>query len=80
MASSLPVTVHAVRSALALKAATHAYLYAGAVKHEAHQLLLPDAAEDNIPNRGSEPKIFASEYLESTIMQVNGHLSMPVPV
>lgn len=49
MASSLPVTVPAARSALALKAATHAYLYAAAVKHEAHQLLLPAAAEDNIP-------------------------------
>jgi hypothetical protein len=37
------------RRALALKAATHAYLYAGAVKHEAQQLLLADAAENSLP-------------------------------
>lgn len=39
----------ATRRALAHKAATHAYLFAGAVKHEAAQLLLPDAAEDGLP-------------------------------
>ncbi|MDQ3763294.1 MAG: hypothetical protein M3460_17190 [Actinomycetota bacterium] len=42
------MTSLAHRKALALKAATHAYLYAGAVKFEAQQLLLPDTAEDDL--------------------------------
>jgi len=43
------VTAPATRQALALKAATHAYLYAGAVKFAGHQLLRPDAAEASLP-------------------------------
>jgi hypothetical protein len=34
------------RETLALKAATHAYLWAGAVKAHSRMLLLPDFAED----------------------------------
>lgn len=43
------VLVPTDRRALALKAATHAYLYAGAVKHQAWQLLQPDSAENEVP-------------------------------
>lgn len=39
----------ATRKALALKAATHAYLYAGAVKFEAHGLIISGETEARLP-------------------------------
>jgi len=56
------------RETLALKAATHAYLWAGAVKFAASQLLVSDADESKLPPQARDLRSAARQSLALSLM------------